>query len=271
MGDLGVPGSGLPAALPGRGRTRSGCDGCCPRCGGAGCVRCDGWHTRTKWPCCPAVARRTIALPLAALLDNVRSVFNVGSIFRSADGAGFQHLYLSGVTPSPASSEAHQDRPGRRTERALESRITTRVAAGAARCWPTGWALWALEEDSASAVHYGTCHLWAAPVVLVVGSEVTGVDPDVRALCHGDGGDSHAGAQTLAQRGHGLRRRRGAPGGENPRLFARSILPVGVSAKCGTAMIRRGASKRGKASRSAVSSASVSAGASPRSTTNVTT
>ncbi|NJN84884.1 MAG: RNA methyltransferase [Caldilineaceae bacterium] len=37
-----------------------------------------------------------------ALLDNVRSLFNVGSIFRSADGAGIGHLYLAGITPTPA-------------------------------------------------------------------------------------------------------------------------------------------------------------------------
>ncbi len=35
------------------------------------------------------------------ILDNIRSVFNVGSIFRTADGAGVSKIYLVGVTPDP--------------------------------------------------------------------------------------------------------------------------------------------------------------------------
>ena len=49
----------------------------------------------------PAVPGDSAARGLHALLDNVRSVYNVGSIFRSADGAGFGTLYLCGVTPTP--------------------------------------------------------------------------------------------------------------------------------------------------------------------------
>jgi len=37
----------------------------------------------------------------AGLLDNIRSAWNVGSMLRSADGAGFRHLYLCGMTPTP--------------------------------------------------------------------------------------------------------------------------------------------------------------------------
>ena len=42
---------------------------------------------------------------LCVLLDNIRSALNVGSIFRSADGFGFHHIYLCGVTPTPESGE----------------------------------------------------------------------------------------------------------------------------------------------------------------------
>jgi len=37
----------------------------------------------------------------AVLLDNIRSAWNVGSVFRSADGFGFSHAYLCGITPTP--------------------------------------------------------------------------------------------------------------------------------------------------------------------------
>ncbi len=38
---------------------------------------------------------------MIAILNNIRSNHNVGSIFRTADGAGFEKIYLCGITPSP--------------------------------------------------------------------------------------------------------------------------------------------------------------------------
>jgi len=43
--------------------------------------------------------------PLTVLLDNVRSLYNVGSIFRSADGARVGELILTGYTPTPPRRE----------------------------------------------------------------------------------------------------------------------------------------------------------------------
>lgn len=40
-------------------------------------------------------------LPVSVLLDNVRSMYNVGSFFRTMDGAGAERLYLSGITGRP--------------------------------------------------------------------------------------------------------------------------------------------------------------------------
>ncbi len=41
------------------------------------------------------------ALPVAILLDNVRSLYNVGAFFRTADAAGIEKLYLCGITGRP--------------------------------------------------------------------------------------------------------------------------------------------------------------------------
>ena len=40
-------------------------------------------------------------LPVYVLLDNVRSMYNVGAFFRTADGAGIERLLLSGITARP--------------------------------------------------------------------------------------------------------------------------------------------------------------------------
>src|SRR5438876_11848957 len=42
-----------------------------------------------------------LRLPVHLLLDNVRSMYNVGAFFRSADGAGIERLLLSGITARP--------------------------------------------------------------------------------------------------------------------------------------------------------------------------
>jgi 23S rRNA (guanosine2251-2'-O)-methyltransferase len=41
------------------------------------------------------------SLPVAVLLDNVRSMYNVGSFFRTADGVNLEKLYLCGITAHP--------------------------------------------------------------------------------------------------------------------------------------------------------------------------
>ena len=42
-----------------------------------------------------------LRLPVSILLDNIRSMYNVGSFFRTADGAGVERLLLSGITAHP--------------------------------------------------------------------------------------------------------------------------------------------------------------------------
>jgi 23S rRNA (guanosine2251-2'-O)-methyltransferase len=42
-----------------------------------------------------------LPLPVCAILDNIRSLYNVGSIFRTADAAGVERLILCGITAAP--------------------------------------------------------------------------------------------------------------------------------------------------------------------------
>src|SRR4029077_13124305 len=48
-----------------------------------------------------AAAGQGVQLPAAVLLDNVRSMYNVGAFFRAADGAGLEKLCLCGITAHP--------------------------------------------------------------------------------------------------------------------------------------------------------------------------
>jgi len=117
------------------------------------------------------------------LLDNIRSAWNVGSILRSADGFGFSHAYLCGITPT-ADNEAVT-----KTALGAEDSVPWSYHKDAVKLVKglksEGWRIYGLEEE-AGAVELSLAGLVTAgtqPAVLIVGSEVTGVDPELLELC----------------------------------------------------------------------------------------
>ena len=114
----------------------------------------------------------------AVLLDNIRSAWNVGSILRSADGFGFTHAYLCGITSTPE-QEAVQ-----KTALGAEDFVTWSHHKNAVKLIKglkkEGWKIFALEEDGrAVSIHPLSHSASAKNIVLIVGSEVTGVDPEL--------------------------------------------------------------------------------------------
>ena len=118
--------------------------------------------------------------PLAALLDNVRSLYNVGAIFRSADAAGFSHLYLCGVTPTPDNRKLAKTSLG--AERSVAWSHHRNAVDLAQALLAGGHAFWGLEEGAPAEDLFAVRSL-PPRLVLVVGSEVTGVDLDLLRLC----------------------------------------------------------------------------------------
>lgn len=47
-------------------------------------------------------------MPLIVVLDDVRSLYNVGSVFRSADAFRIEAIYLCGITATPPNAEIHK-------------------------------------------------------------------------------------------------------------------------------------------------------------------
>lgn len=117
-------------------------------------------------------------IPLAVLLDNIRSAWNVGSIFRSADGFGFTHAYLCGITPTPEHDAV------KKTSLGAENFVTWSYHKDAVRLVKglklEGWKVAALEEhERATPISQITESQFSIPTILIVGSEVTGVDPEL--------------------------------------------------------------------------------------------
>jgi tRNA G18 (ribose-2'-O)-methylase SpoU len=117
----------------------------------------------------------------AVLLDNIRSAWNVGSIFRSADGFGFRQIYVCGISPTPENEAVTKTSLG--AEDAIPwsyHKDAVKLVRGLKH---EGWRILALEEH-AHARSISSEHA-LENAVLIVGNEVTGVDPELLDLCDG--------------------------------------------------------------------------------------
>ncbi|MBX3000184.1 MAG: RNA methyltransferase [Caldilineaceae bacterium] len=116
---------------------------------------------------------------LHLLLDNLRSSYNVGSLFRTADGAGVGQIHLCGITPTPAQPKVMKTALG--AGASLPWRYHRNALHAADWLHDQGFALWALEihPDAISIVDAPV----AGPLALIIGNEVTGVDPELLARC----------------------------------------------------------------------------------------
>lgn len=126
---------------------------------------------------------------MVVLLDNIRSLHNVGSIFRTADGAGVEKLYLCGITPSPLNRfkevvpEVAKTALGAERSVAWEKSETTLGAIKQLK--KEGYKIIALEQDKRSIPYY---HLQPttynlSKVALVLGEEVNGLSPAILKKC----------------------------------------------------------------------------------------
>jgi tRNA G18 (ribose-2'-O)-methylase SpoU len=122
------------------------------------------------------------ALPVAVLLDNVRSMYNVGAFFRTADAAGLEKLYLSGITAKPPKRAITKTALGAEETVAWEHEWDPLPLARAVR--ERGYELAAIETS----VHAVDLFDWQPrfPVCLIFGHEVEGIRPELATLC-----DSH--------------------------------------------------------------------------------
>lgn len=121
-----------------------------------------------------------------AFLDNVRSAWNVGAIFRTADAFGVRHIHLGGITPTPENKSVAKTALG--ADQSIPWTHNKNGLAMAEKLKVEGYRLWALEQDERAVsiddiVPVGYLRLPALPIVLIVGNEVTGVDPGILDLC----------------------------------------------------------------------------------------
>ncbi|OGX08541.1 MAG: hypothetical protein A2Z88_06440 [Omnitrophica WOR_2 bacterium GWA2_47_8] len=118
-------------------------------------------------------------LSFCVVLNNIRSLFNVGSIFRTADGAGIEKIWLCGITGYPPAADIAKTALG------AQERVPWEYTASALdvirKLKKKGYQIVALEQTTKSIPHHEFRP--RNKVCLVIGHEITGVHDDVVDLC----------------------------------------------------------------------------------------
>jgi len=118
-------------------------------------------------------------LPVAVVLDNVRSMYNVGAFFRTADAASVERLCLCGITGKPPQRAITKTALG--AEETVPWEHTWEALPLVAGMRERGYETAAIETS----VHAVDLFDWQPrfPVCLVFGHEVAGIRPELAALC----------------------------------------------------------------------------------------
>lgn len=127
--------------------------------------------------------RESEKTPVVVVLDNIRSMHNVGSVFRTADAFLLQGICLCGYTPQPPHRDIHKTALGATETVAWEYFPT---AAEAIR-WlkEQGFCVLAVEQAEGSIPLSGLGVGHPERLAVVFGNEVSGVSEDALALCDG--------------------------------------------------------------------------------------
>lgn len=116
-------------------------------------------------------------LPVIVVLDNVRSMHNIGSVFRTADGFAIEKLYLCGITAQPPHREIEKTALGATQSVAWEHFETTLDAVASLR--KDGYEIIAIEQASGSTMLNTFQPDVQKKYALIFGNEVNGVADEV--------------------------------------------------------------------------------------------
>lgn len=114
-------------------------------------------------------------IPLTVVLNNIRSLHNVGSIFRTADGAGVEKMYLCGYTGYPPQGGIAKTALG--AEAHVPWEYQENVLDVLKKLKSNGYQIVLLEQIEGSVSH--DQFKPKAPACLVIGNEVTGISDDL--------------------------------------------------------------------------------------------
>jgi len=123
---------------------------------------------------------KTKKMPVYVILNSIRSCYNVGSIFRTSDGAMIEKLFLCGYTPAPPKKEVLKTALGANESVSWEYHKEPKDIIYKLK--EEGIKICALELTESSIPNYNL-EKSIFPICLIIGNEITGVSQDLLDLC----------------------------------------------------------------------------------------
>lgn len=122
-----------------------------------------------------------------AVLDNIRSVYNVGSIFRTCNAVGIERVLLCGITPTPLDKKGRRRSDFAKVALGAEDRVTwehfntTREALQKLK--GENFYVIAIEQNESSVDYKSVSIKGKENVAFVIGAEVDGMNKETLGLC----------------------------------------------------------------------------------------
>jgi 23S rRNA (guanosine2251-2'-O)-methyltransferase len=120
-------------------------------------------------------------IPIVAVMENVRSAYNVGSLFRTADAFLLQAVYLIGYTAFPPHKEIRKTALG--AEETVEWKHFKNASDAIQELKSMGYRIYAVEQAMGSISLEKLNKASEEKVAVIFGNEVTGVEQDTIAMC----------------------------------------------------------------------------------------
>jgi 23S rRNA (guanosine2251-2'-O)-methyltransferase len=127
--------------------------------------------------------RESEKFPLVVILDNVRSMHNVGSVFRTADAFLISGIWLCGYTPRPPHRDIHKTALG--ATETVKWQYAERTIEAVGTLKDEGFRIFAVEQVEKSIPLHEFSSEKAGKMALIFGNEVTGIDAEVLKFCDG--------------------------------------------------------------------------------------
>lgn len=125
--------------------------------------------------------KKSEKLPLIIILDNVRSLHNVGSVFRSSDAFRVESIYLCGITATPPQAEIHKTALG--AEDTVDWKYYEKTQNAVIELKEEGVEVLAIEQVEGSIMLQNFVPQPNKKYAIVFGNEVKGVQQEVVDMC----------------------------------------------------------------------------------------
>ena len=121
--------------------------------------------------------KQATKLPLIVVLDDVRSMHNVGSVFRTGDAFRIEAVYLCGITSTPPSVEIHKTALG--AEDSVEWKSFNSAVDAIKELKEAGYNIYSVEQAHGSTMLQDFKPAFDKKYAVILGNEVKGVHQEV--------------------------------------------------------------------------------------------